>query len=697
MRYEVTGEFTKISETTGTIQNMSNVYAVEVSNKAEADSGIILYPLNRISVTLSECYLRCVDGGNAEVRVVPFEVDVTRGGGSSAAGTSNLTDVFRSLEVIDGKVNFYGTTDKSGDILASFNMPEEIFLNQVGTIVVHDFMFSALAYPNSTNPNLDGKTVLVLSVKGDKKTNPTIKYVFVDLQKLVDKYLASNKSINISGYSIAVNISDDTKNLLALKEDGLFVGSDDSKLDKVPSAVQDNIPVFDVEGTIIDGGLSFADLEYELPTASVTTKGGVKVGSGLAITGDTLNVTISGGASYADFKGATSISSGLSGLVPAPSIGDEEKFLRGDGTWANVSSGGASYANFVGATSISGGVTGLVPAPGIGAENYFLRGDGNWASVVGGDESTAYVLSDHVSTIEGGFWAEEIGGVHAMRLRLGNYIYNFNSSSASYDSGSSATATVQPDTYFLDTVPSSEEGGVWYSTDNGEPKICFHSGNYNYGIAYDTVTWVGGNTNLVSYLPFNASTTLDALGNTWTAYGNPTIVDNKLYLDGNNSYLVCDNVASVVGAQPWAIDFWATVDTSAGGAQGFFGTYNSNYTQNYSGYGTNYNVAAYCIPNGEGGVSCYGMTALYSPCPAAGERHHYAATYDGTTVRFFADGQLKASEAHDITLAGPFLIGALSMSSGWRNPFKGTIDHFRIFKAAIWTENFTPPTESDYL
>ena len=360
--------------------------------------------------------------------------------------------------------------------------------------------------------------------------------------------------------------------------------------------------------------------------------------------------------------------------------------------------GGASYDDFSGATSVSSGAAGLVPAPRVGAENYFLRGDGQWASIAGGEESMAYVLSEHISTIEGGFWAEEIEGVHAMRLRLGNYIYNFNSSSASYDSGSSATATVQPDTYFLDTVPSSEEGGVWYSTDNG-PKICFHSGNYNYGIDYDTVTWVGGNTNLVSYLPFNASTTLDALGNTWTAYGNPTIVDNKLYLDGNNSYLVCDNVASVVGAQPWAIDFWATVDTSASGAQGFFGTYNANYTQNYSGHGELHNVAAYGTPNGTTGMDFYSntKTCTYSPGFAAGTRHHYAATYDGTTVRFFADGQLKVSVAHDITLAGQFYIGVLNPSGGWGSPFKGTIDHFRIFKAAIWTENFTVPTAADYL
>lgn len=416
MRYEVTGEFVKISETTGTIQNMSNVYAVEVSNKSEADSGIILYPLNRISVTLSECYLRCVDGGNAEVRVVPFEVDVTRGGGSSAAGTSNLTDVFRSLEVINGKVNFYGTTDKSGDILDSFNLPEEIVLNQVGTIVVHDFMFSALAYPNSTNPNLDGKTVLVLAVKGDKKTNPTIKYVFVDLQKLVDKYLASNKSININGYSIAVNISDDTENLLALKEDGLFVGSDDSKLDKVPSAVQDNIPVFDVDGTIIDGGLSFADLEYELPTASVTTKGGVKVGSGLAITGDTLNVTISGGVDSV-FTGATSVAGGLSGIVPAPVAGDEEKFLRGDGTWSTVASGGSS--------------------------------------------STEMILPTVPATVNGGFWLDVSGETPVPKFFYGGNVYPL-SGSADSDSRAGLISWLK-----FDTDATTDECGLtWTATGN---------------------------------------------------------------------------------------------------------------------------------------------------------------------------------------------------------------------------------------
>ena len=36
-------------------------------------------------------------------------------------------------------------------------------------------------------------------------------------------------------------------------------------------------------------------------------------------------------------RGATSTSAGKSGLVPAPQAGEENKFLKGDGTWAEIS------------------------------------------------------------------------------------------------------------------------------------------------------------------------------------------------------------------------------------------------------------------------------------------------------------------------------------------------------------------------
>ena len=37
-----------------------------------------------------------------------------------------------------------------------------------------------------------------------------------------------------------------------------------------------------------------------------------------------------------DFVGATSSAAGGHGLVPAPQVGDEGKYLKGDGTWSEV-------------------------------------------------------------------------------------------------------------------------------------------------------------------------------------------------------------------------------------------------------------------------------------------------------------------------------------------------------------------------
>ena len=95
MRYNVTSEFTKISETSGTIQNVSNVYPVEVSDKAEAGSGILLYPLNRFSFNEALLYVRCIDsGGHAEILVTPFVVDMGVGviSGGASSGTQSFND-----------------------------------------------------------------------------------------------------------------------------------------------------------------------------------------------------------------------------------------------------------------------------------------------------------------------------------------------------------------------------------------------------------------------------------------------------------------------------------------------------------------------------------------------------------------------------------------------------------------------------
>ncbi|MBR1646161.1 MAG: hypothetical protein IJ685_05210, partial [Selenomonadaceae bacterium] len=67
---------------------------------------------------------------------------------------------------------------------------------------------------------------------------------------------------------------------------------------------------------------------YTLPTANATQKGGVKIGDGLSMNGDTLSANVMTGAT-------SNTAGGTSGLVPAPAPGDQTKFLRGDGTWSN--------------------------------------------------------------------------------------------------------------------------------------------------------------------------------------------------------------------------------------------------------------------------------------------------------------------------------------------------------------------------
>ena len=248
---------------------------------------------------------------------------------------AQLAQVVKSnLDTLDGKaikfvstsgntVSFFTTDDGSGTAAFSFDFPEELFLDQTGTTLVDNFSWSALSYPNSTNPNLDGKTVLVLAVKGDAQT-PTVKYSFVDLSKLIDTYSAADNSINISGHSVAVNISATTGNALSLTNDGLLVdisgkvdkvngkqlSSEDftsaektklggissgaqvnviesisvdnvalspnnkavnidlsGKVDKVNNAPQGNIAIFGASGAIINGGLSLADVSYDVATS----------------------------------------------------------------------------------------------------------------------------------------------------------------------------------------------------------------------------------------------------------------------------------------------------------------------------------------------------------------------------------------------------------------------------------------------
>lgn len=89
MIYNVTSDFSALNVTTGTVQNNSYIYPVEISNQAVADSGILLYPLNKFAFSGTQLFARCLEGGWAEIRVVPFLIDFAGTTSSSSDSDSD--------------------------------------------------------------------------------------------------------------------------------------------------------------------------------------------------------------------------------------------------------------------------------------------------------------------------------------------------------------------------------------------------------------------------------------------------------------------------------------------------------------------------------------------------------------------------------------------------------------------------------
>ncbi|MBQ3399565.1 MAG: hypothetical protein IJG51_11805 [Synergistaceae bacterium] len=129
-------------------------------------------------------------------------------------------------------------------------LPTEMFLDQAKTAFIPNFVFNGTTYAGASNPNLDGKPVLVLAVKGIDHTNnnaETTTYSFLDVSTLVDTYTTasgdSSKVLTIAGYTVTFNVSADTANAVEVLNDGIAV--------KV-SSTANNALVKDANGLFVD-------------------------------------------------------------------------------------------------------------------------------------------------------------------------------------------------------------------------------------------------------------------------------------------------------------------------------------------------------------------------------------------------------------------------------------------------------------
>ena len=180
------------------------------------------------------------------------------------------------------------TKTKAAITAAVADLPVEMFLDQAKTTFVGNFAFNATTYAGATDPNLDGKPVLVLALKGVNNATKaeTITYSFLDMQTLVDTYTAkagaSAQILNIAGYEIEVKfdstlttsanglgvaVSAVANNAITKQADGLHVDMT-GKADKVANATAGHVAGLDASGNVTDTGIV---AENVLTTANLTT------------------------------------------------------------------------------------------------------------------------------------------------------------------------------------------------------------------------------------------------------------------------------------------------------------------------------------------------------------------------------------------------------------------------------------------
>jgi len=100
-------------------------------------------------------------------------------------GTESAKAV-KYLSVSGNTISFWKDENHTGTADFTVDFPVEYFLDQTKTTFVQSFAFetnSTSNYPGATDPNLEGKPVMVLAVKG---TDNSVNYSFVDLTALVD-------------------------------------------------------------------------------------------------------------------------------------------------------------------------------------------------------------------------------------------------------------------------------------------------------------------------------------------------------------------------------------------------------------------------------------------------------------------------------------------------------------------------------
>jgi hypothetical protein len=105
-----------------------------------------------------------------------------------------------------------------------------------------------------------------------------------------------------------------------------------------------------VAGNVTPEGDSIVDSLGELIDVNLA---GLKTGQVLSYNGaEWVPMTLPEAVSASVMIGATATTAGSAGLVPAPQAGDQNKFLRGDGTWVEVATNNVNLDEYAKKTDV---------------------------------------------------------------------------------------------------------------------------------------------------------------------------------------------------------------------------------------------------------------------------------------------------------------------------------------------------------
>ena len=183
---------------------------------------------------------------------------------------AGLNTTIKYVSVSGNTISFYKNASGTGTPEFTIDFPQEFFLDQTKTVFVQKFTFDATTYAGATNPNLDGKPVMVLAVKGTDGSTTSTTYSFLNMAALVDTYTAktgdSAKILNIAGYEIEFKI-DPSSDIVSVTANGLKVDAS-GKANKVANPTAGNVAGVDANGNPMDTGIPSANV---LTTANIAT------------------------------------------------------------------------------------------------------------------------------------------------------------------------------------------------------------------------------------------------------------------------------------------------------------------------------------------------------------------------------------------------------------------------------------------